>query len=64
MTLAAQILVLIGVIVQLFYGFWQDCHAREAKEPEGFGGIVITVLTSAFIFVVLWIAGTFSRILP
>lgn len=57
-----QIAILILLALAALRGFWQDVHGVEAREPYGFSGCVITVLTSALMAWVYWKAGAFSEL--
>lgn len=58
-----QVLVLAWLVIAFFCVLKSSFEDRQAEPAAGFSGAVTTVLTFAFIGLVLWRAGAFSTFL-
>lgn len=62
METTAQILIAVIWIVGLFFNLYHDVNGRTAKEPEGFSGVVSTIVASSILAAIYYYAGAFSKI--
>ena len=56
----AQICLLVFVAVAFFVNIYRDINGRPAREPEGFSGVVTTILATAFALALYYFAGALS----
>lgn len=62
MKFAAQIVVCVTLLVSLLMNLKYDVKGRRAKEPEGFAGIIGTLISLIVVVVVYAYAGAFSML--
>lgn len=63
MKLAAQWFVVGAIIIALFVNLHRDFYGREAAEPGGFSGAVLTIIAAAISVAAHYFAGALSEIL-
>jgi len=60
--LIAQWILVALLVANLLLGLYRDINGRPAKEPEGFSGVVGTLIAVALTVILYWYAGAFSLI--
>lgn len=58
----AQIFIVITLAISFFVNLYKDINGRPAKEAKGFEGVVSTVISTAIMIVIYWLAGAFSTL--
>ena len=58
----AQWFIAIALGISFFVNLYRDVNGRPAKEPKGFEGIVSTVISTAIIVVIYYLAGAFNTL--
>jgi hypothetical protein len=61
--LICQWLILVWIAWAFVHTLKVDVEGYPAKPPKGFPGIIATLIVIVFLLLILWNAGTFSRIL-
>jgi hypothetical protein len=64
MQLFCQILMVVQLIAALLRGLWIDLHGRRESEPEGFVGVVVSLVMIVLVTLVWWKAGALSLLIP
>ena len=54
--------MLIMLVIGTLRKLWQDVHGVKKRDPLGFTGVVMTVLTSALLAWAYWKSGAFSEL--
>ena len=59
---ACQIVIALLWVAALLIGVHKDIHGVKARPPNGFSGVVISLVVSALMAYVYWKAGAFSEL--
>jgi len=60
--LPSQVVILTFLVLDLLIKFYYDVNGRPAREPEGFMGILSSIIATVIVFALYYWAGTFSLI--
>lgn len=60
--LMCQIVLLLLMAISMLFNMRNDINGRPAKEPDGFFGVVITMIVMAILIFIFYHAGAFSLI--
>lgn len=55
-----QIIILILLAIGFISSLRVSRNGRPAKEPDGFVGVLLTIIVAAVFFTIYWKAGAFS----
>jgi hypothetical protein len=57
-----QWLVLAMICVNLLTMLYVECQGRPARKPAGFSGVLGSLIVTAIVVWMYWMAGLFSRL--